>query len=109
MQRFASAVVPALVVLLCSASANAQTATTSPSTGALLQLTVSEGALVNLPRRTVTELDPRITDKIVLLADKRNGLPMGADLGPFRVVVPDEKHQVRWVRNVTEIAVLTAM
>jgi hypothetical protein len=55
------------------------------------------------------ELDPRITDKIVLLADKRNGSPMGSDLGPFRVVVPDEKHQMRWVRNVTEIAVSTAM
>jgi hypothetical protein len=164
MQRFARALISALAVLLCSASADAQMATASPSTGALVQLAVSEGALANLPRRTVTiteesghsstysgvdlgallakngapsghairgravadyvvvrasdgyravfalcELDPTITDKIVLLADKRNGLPIGSDLGPFRIVIPDEKHQMRWVRNVTEIAVLTAM
>jgi hypothetical protein len=56
----------------------------------------------------LVELDPRFTDKIVLLADQRNGAPIGPELGPFRIVVPDEKHQARWVRNVTDISVLTA-
>jgi hypothetical protein len=56
----------------------------------------------------LVELDPRFTDKIVLLADKRNGAPIGSDLGPFHIVVPDEKHHARWVRNVTDISVETA-
>jgi len=37
-----------------------------------------------------------------------NGSPIGSQLGPFRIVVPNEKHQMRWVRNVTEVAVFTA-
>jgi hypothetical protein len=56
----------------------------------------------------LVELDPRFTDKIVLLADKRNGAPMGSDLGPFHIVVPDEKHHARWVRNVTDVSVESA-
>jgi hypothetical protein len=56
----------------------------------------------------LTELDAAITDKIVVLADQRNGAPSGPRLGPFRIVVPDEKHHLRWVRNVVEIAVLSA-
>jgi hypothetical protein len=53
-------------------------------------------------------LDDAITDKVVLLADQRNGTPIGPDLGPFRIIVPDEKHHLRWVRKVVEIDVLSA-
>jgi len=56
----------------------------------------------------LAELDPTVSDKIVILADQRNGAPLSADLGPFRIIVPGEKHHVRWVRNVTEVDVLTA-
>lgn len=55
----------------------------------------------------LAELDPTVTAKIVLLADTRNGLPLDAKLGPFRVVVPDEKHHLRWIRNVVEIDVVS--
>jgi hypothetical protein len=58
---------------------------------------------------SLCELDPSFTDKIVLLADKRNGTLIGSDLGPFHLVIPDEKHHARWIRNVTDISVLTAM
>ena len=56
----------------------------------------------------LAELDAGLTDKVVLLADARNGAPLGADSGPFRIVVPDEKHHVRWVRNVTDVQVIHA-
>jgi hypothetical protein len=56
---------------------------------------------------TLVELDPRFTDKVVLLADQRDGAPLGSDLGPFRIIVPDEKHHARWVRNATDITVRT--
>jgi hypothetical protein len=49
------------------------------------------------------ELDRTFNDRIVLLADRRNGAPLDAKAGPFRIVVPGEKHQARWVRQVTEI------
>jgi hypothetical protein len=50
------------------------------------------------------ELDPSFTDRVILLADRRNGAPLDAK-APFRVVVPGEKHEARWVRQVTEIDV----
>jgi hypothetical protein len=52
------------------------------------------------------ELDPRFTDKVVLLADRQDGAAIGKD-GPFRLVVPDEKHHARWVRNVVDVQVLS--
>jgi hypothetical protein len=54
------------------------------------------------------ELDATFVDKIVLLADQLNGAPIGTDVGPFRIIVPDEKHRSRWVRNVIELDVLSA-
>lgn len=49
------------------------------------------------------ELDQTFTDRIILLADRRNGEPLDAKLGPFRIIVPGEKHAARWVREVTEV------
>ncbi len=51
------------------------------------------------------ELDPAYTDKIILLADKRDGKPMDAKEGPLRIVVPDEKRHARWVRQVTGLVI----
>jgi hypothetical protein len=51
------------------------------------------------------ELDPAFTDRIVLLADQRNGAPLPADLGPFRIVIPDEKRAARWIHSAVEIDV----
>ncbi len=51
------------------------------------------------------ELDPAFTDRLVLLADQRNGQPLPASLGPFRIVIPAEKRQARWIRNAVEIDV----
>ena len=55
----------------------------------------------------LVELDARFTNKVVLIADQRDGAPLGAD-GPFRLVVPDEKHHARWVRNAVDVEVRTA-
>jgi len=41
----------------------------------------------------------------VLLADKRDGKPLSADEGPIRIVVPGEKRQGRWVRQVQELRI----
>jgi hypothetical protein len=54
------------------------------------------------------ELDRTFNDRVILLADKVNGAPLDARTGPFRIVVPGEKHEARWVRQVTEIDVEAA-
>jgi DMSO/TMAO reductase YedYZ molybdopterin-dependent catalytic subunit len=46
------------------------------------------------------ELDPECTDRVVLLADRRDGKPLDGKEGFFRVVVPGEKRHSRWVRQV---------
>ena len=46
------------------------------------------------------ELDPAFTERVVLLADHRDGQPLTPAEGPLRLVVPDEKRQARWVRQV---------
>ena len=51
------------------------------------------------------ELSPTFTDRVVLLADRRDGKPLGGNQGPLRVVVPGEKRQARWVRQVIRLKV----
>lgn len=55
---------------------------------------------------SLPELDAAYTDRVTLLADQRDGAPLRANLGPFRIVVPGEKRHARWVDGVTEIDVL---
>ena len=52
---------------------------------------------------TLPELDALFTDKVVLLADRRDGKPLSEKEGPLRIVVPDEKRQARWIRQVKSI------
>jgi hypothetical protein len=51
------------------------------------------------------ELDPAFTDCIILLADRREGKPLGGTEGPLRVIVPGEKRHARWVRQVIALKV----
>jgi DMSO/TMAO reductase YedYZ molybdopterin-dependent catalytic subunit len=55
------------------------------------------------------ELDPAFTDRIVLLADRRDGKPLDDRQGPFRIVVPDEKRPARWVRQVVSLTVRSSV
>jgi DMSO/TMAO reductase YedYZ molybdopterin-dependent catalytic subunit len=54
----------------------------------------------------LAELDPAVTDKLVLVAFGRDGAELDAATGPLRIIVPDEKRQARWVRQVTELEVV---
>ncbi len=51
------------------------------------------------------EIDPAFTDRVILLADKRDGKPMVNPEGPLRIVVPGEKKHARWVRQVTNLTI----
>ena len=55
---------------------------------------------------SVAELDPLFTDKETLLAYRRDGKELDSKAGPLRLVIPDEKRQARWVREVTGLEVI---
>ena len=54
------------------------------------------------------ELDPAFTDQTIILADRRDGKPLSDSEGPWRIVVPVEKRQGRWVRQVVSLTIRRA-
>jgi DMSO/TMAO reductase YedYZ molybdopterin-dependent catalytic subunit len=54
------------------------------------------------------ELDHAFTDRTVILADRRDGKPLAEKEGPLRLVVPDEKREARWVRQVVTFTISRA-
>jgi hypothetical protein len=52
-----------------------------------------------------TELDPSFTGKTVYVVTKRNGKPLSDTDGPFELVVPGEKGNARWVRQLSALRV----
>lgn len=54
------------------------------------------------------ELDPAFNDRLIIIADKRDGKPLSATDGPWRVIVPGEKRGARWVRQVVGLRILSA-
>ena len=51
------------------------------------------------------ELDSAFTDRVIILADRKDGQLLGAKDGPVRLIVPGEKRPARWEREVTAITV----
>jgi len=58
---------------------------------------------------TTSQLDPGFTDRVIFLTDLRDGQPLSTVEGPLRIIVPHEKRQARWVRQVTSLTVLHAV
>lgn len=56
----------------------------------------------------LAEMDPAYNDRLILLADKRDGKPLDGNEGPLRIVVPGEKRQSRWVRQVNSLVIKRA-
>jgi hypothetical protein len=52
------------------------------------------------------ELDPAFNDKQVVLAFLKDGKPLDAKEGPYRIVIPDEKRMARWIRQVTMLKIV---
>ncbi len=51
------------------------------------------------------ELDPAFTDRVILLADRRDGKALSSRDGPLQIVVPGEKRHSRWVRQVIALRI----
>ena len=54
---------------------------------------------------SLPEIDPEFTDQVVLLALEKDGRPLPAGEGTFRLIAPQDKKQARWVREVRTIRV----
>ena len=54
------------------------------------------------------ELDAAFTDRVVLVADRRDEQPLSATEGPLRLIIPDDKRHARWMRQVVALAIRRA-
>jgi hypothetical protein len=55
----------------------------------------------------LAETDPAFATREIILADKRDGKPLDAKEGPFRIVAPGDKRPARWVRQVIALRITT--
>ncbi|HVI58710.1 MAG TPA: molybdopterin-dependent oxidoreductase [Luteimonas sp.] len=56
----------------------------------------------------LADFDPTLGNRAAYLIDRCNGEPLGDDVGPLRLIVPDEQRPARWVRQVHAITVVVA-
>lgn len=56
---------------------------------------------------SLAEIDPDFRAGQVIVADSRDGKPLGKS-GPYELIVPDDKRPARWVHNLNSIAVQQA-
>lgn len=57
---------------------------------------------------SIAELDQRIGNLQVLVADTEDGNPLPAPVGPLRLIVPSDKRPARWVRMVKTVRVVAS-
>lgn len=55
---------------------------------------------------SIAELDASIGNHQVIVADREDGKPLPPNVGPLRLVSPDDKRPARWVRMVKSIRVV---
>jgi hypothetical protein len=56
---------------------------------------------------SLAEIDPSFHDGQILVADVRDGQPLGKS-GPYQLIVSEDKRPARWVRNLVSIALHAA-
>jgi len=54
---------------------------------------------------SLTEFDAAFSDRVILLADRRDGKPLDNREGPLRLIVPGDKRHARWIRAVDALEV----
>ena len=74
-----------------------------PHLSEVLLATAADGYKVAF---ALAELDTAFATREIILADKRDGKPLDAKEGPFRIVAPGDKRPARWIRQVTELKVV---
>jgi DMSO/TMAO reductase YedYZ molybdopterin-dependent catalytic subunit len=57
---------------------------------------------------SLVELDSTIASSEVFIAFQRDGKPLPAEMGPFRLIVPTDKRGARWIRQLSRITLIEA-
>jgi DMSO/TMAO reductase YedYZ molybdopterin-dependent catalytic subunit len=55
---------------------------------------------------SIGEIDPDVHDSEIIVADTMNGGAMGENVGPLRMVAPQDKRPARWVRMLRSLTVV---
>ncbi len=55
------------------------------------------------------EFDPAFTDRVILVATVCDGKLLTPEQGPLRLIVPDDKRQARWMRQVRTMTLVDAV
>lgn len=55
----------------------------------------------------LAEFEQGFTDRTIILASHDEGMPLSADLGPWRLVAPKDTRLARWVRQVVSLEVIS--
>ncbi len=95
-----------LIDLLKHAGVELKTGTQRTDLGQIVLVDAVEDSSVLF---ALAELDSTLTDKQVLLADTKDGKPLAAPEGPFRIIVPGDKEPARWARQVWAIYIVRVM
>lgn len=54
----------------------------------------------------LAEFDSDFSNRTILLAYRQDGAPLPEGVGPFRIVIPEDKRPTRWVRQVMAIDII---
>ena len=92
-----------LATLLASAGVQLGDKMRGPRLTEVLMVEAADGYKVVF---ALAEIDPVFATREIILADKRDGKPLDAKEGPFRIVAPGDKRPARWVRQVTALRIL---
>jgi hypothetical protein len=55
---------------------------------------------------SIAEFDPAFNDRVIMLADHRDGKLLDNHEGPLRFIVPGDKRHARWIRGVTTLEIV---
>ena len=64
---------------------------------------VAEGADGYRVLYALAELDADFTDGVILIADRKDGQALSPKEGPLRIIVPWEKREARWLRQLVTL------
>jgi hypothetical protein len=92
-----------LAILLSTAGVQLGDKLRGPRMTEALLVEAADGYKVVL---ALAEVGPAFAVREIILADKRDGKPLDARKGPFRIVAPGDKRAARWVRQVTALRLI---
>jgi hypothetical protein len=52
---------------------------------------------------SLAEFDPGYTDRLAIVADRKDGQSLAGNEAPYHLIIPGEKRPARWVRQVVRI------